>query len=358
MENRRGTLSRSLSSASLETIVPAVKKHLWVEAFQMRGSIALQVMPPLMVLVLWTAVVCYLDLILTMDFRLPTSFITLLGVVLGLLLAFRSTQAYDRFYEGRKTWGTLQFQCRNGIRAMMLSFVDTEDGNAACQKAVKMLIAFVFSLKHYLRAEKDVNQLSDMLDVMDVIPISAFTSPGGDLENGKRELNETDPLLGPYGAIVYENGEGMPFKIGYALAKHLQEAHLANLITGPNAGAVQSLVPNLTETATVLERIATSPIPPAYSIHLRQILFIYCFFLPLQLVKDLQWLVILVVFFASYCFLGIEMIARQLEMPFGRERVSDICEKIFNEKMFTVAIAIAPAVSLWMPSLKIQSVIS
>ncbi|KAI8607296.1 hypothetical protein BC830DRAFT_1175470, partial [Chytriomyces sp. MP71] len=39
---------------------------------------------------------------------LPSSqlLITLLGVVMGLLLVFRTNTAYDRFYEGRKTWAS------------------------------------------------------------------------------------------------------------------------------------------------------------------------------------------------------------------------------------------------------------
>ncbi|KAJ3340871.1 hypothetical protein HDU93_006163 [Gonapodya sp. JEL0774] len=251
-------VTRTNSSSSLGSIAPSVSEHLWFEAFTVRGSIALQVLPPVVVLVLWTTLVAYLNLSMTTDFRLPTTFITLLGVVLGLLLAFRSGQAYDRYSEGRKTWGTLQGQCRNGVRSMMLAYVDTEEGIAARAKAVKLVIAFVFSLKHYLRAERDPSQLSDMLDLMDVIPIAAFSSPSG-TENGKYEVTESDPLLGPYASIVFENGEGMPFKIVYVLAKHLQKSVHDNLLVGIYSSTVQGLPAAFTETGTTLERIATSP---------------------------------------------------------------------------------------------------
>ena len=40
-------------------------------------------------------------------------FFSFLGIMLSLLLAFRTNTAYDRFYEGRRLWGQLTNTCRN-----------------------------------------------------------------------------------------------------------------------------------------------------------------------------------------------------------------------------------------------------
>jgi predicted membrane chloride channel (bestrophin family) len=38
---------------------------------------------------------------------LGASFLSILGIILGLLLVFRTNTAYDRWWEGRKLWGQL-----------------------------------------------------------------------------------------------------------------------------------------------------------------------------------------------------------------------------------------------------------
>jgi putative membrane protein len=44
------------------------------------------------------------------DLRLkdtPGSFLGAMGILLSLLLIFRTNTAYDRFYEGRQAWGNI-----------------------------------------------------------------------------------------------------------------------------------------------------------------------------------------------------------------------------------------------------------
>jgi putative membrane protein len=58
---------------------------------------------------------------------------------------------------------------------------------------------------------------------------------------------------------------------------------------------------------TQFERILRSPIPLAYSIHLKQTVWIYCLSLPFQLIKNLHYITIPVVFLASMILMGIEL---------------------------------------------------
>lgn len=69
---------------------------------------------------------------------------------------------------------------------------------------------------------------------------------------------------------------------------------------------------------TAMERVANTPIPRSYSIHLKQCVTLYLFVLPFTLVKDLGWGMIPVVTMVAFTLMGIEGIADEIEMPFGR----------------------------------------
>ena len=45
--------------------------------------------------------------------RLGRTLLTLLGIVLGLFLVFRTNSAYDRWWEGRRLWGGIVNSTRN-----------------------------------------------------------------------------------------------------------------------------------------------------------------------------------------------------------------------------------------------------
>jgi putative membrane protein len=62
-----------------------------------------------------------------------------------------------------------------------------------------------------------------------------------------------------------------------------------------------------------LERIRNSPLPLAYSIHLRQTVLLYILTLPFQLLVGLGWATIPVVAFSAFTLLGIESIGTEIE---------------------------------------------
>ena len=83
--------------------------------------------------------------------------------------------------------------------------------------------------------------------------------------------------------------------------------------------SVQSMVDALSN----MERVANTPIPRSYSIHLKQTVTLYLFSLPFTLVKELGWAMIPLVTVIAFTLMGIEGIADEIEMPFG-ESVLDI----------------------------------
>ena len=49
----------------------------------------------------------------SLNVTVDKEFFSFMGIMLSLLLAFRTNTAYDRFCEGRRLWGTLVNNCRN-----------------------------------------------------------------------------------------------------------------------------------------------------------------------------------------------------------------------------------------------------
>jgi ion channel-forming bestrophin family protein len=85
---------------------------------------------------------------------------------------------------------------------------------------------------------------------------------------------------------------------------------------------------------TAMERVANTPIPVSCEhvnslsgvlsshdidgIHLKQCVTLYLFALPLTLFNELGWAMIPVVTVVAFTFMGIEGIADDIEMPFGK----------------------------------------
>jgi putative membrane protein len=83
--------------------------------------------------------------------------LTVLGFVVGLALSFRSTTAYERYSDGRKSWATLSVQSRNLARYIWVHIDErpefAKDDLLAKVTAINMILAFAVSLKHKLRFE-------------------------------------------------------------------------------------------------------------------------------------------------------------------------------------------------------------
>jgi putative membrane protein len=94
------------------------------------------------------------------------------------------------------------------------------------------------------------------------------------------------------------------------------------------------------------ERIASNPIPYAYSVLLHRTVYIYCLLLPFGLVDTTGWMMPVLVVFIGYSFVALEAIVRQIEDPFGTEPndlpLTAICETIENSLLEMTGQALRP----------------
>ncbi|KAH9063709.1 Bestrophin, RFP-TM, chloride channel-domain-containing protein [Lactarius deliciosus] len=365
-----------------------LRKYSWIpDVLRLKNSIVNHIIGPVLTVSLFSAAVVY-AYEKGQPVMLTNSVTPLLSVVVGLILVFRTS--YDRYYEGRKSFGSITSQARNLARLVWIQVAlpPTDDISGKTPStditplqlrrrktnALKLILSFVYAVKHYLREEDGL----DWEDYVGVLPasfmreqsrlqsrrgsISTFynsvtdnvsssgnsrsVSPlrGASTDGSttpaatkrvrvKRSLDKIhtakSPLLsGPteHSAIDFEpyTEISMPFPLSDMISNHVSIAHeLTRMLfafrkdglletVGP-AGTVSSLVDQLTN----VERIANTPIPKSYGIHLKQCVTLYLFSLPFVLVKELGWATVPIVTIVSFTFMGIEGIAEQIEMPFG-----------------------------------------
>jgi ion channel-forming bestrophin family protein len=79
---------------------------------------------------------------------------------------------------------------------------------------------------------------------------------------------------------------------------------------------------NLTELTNLLggcERIASTPVPFSYSVMIHRVVYFYCGLLPFGLVDAIAWMTPIVSLVIAYSFIALDVLAGELEMPFGHE---------------------------------------
>ena len=120
---------------------------------------------------LYGAAVTIIDLhVFEFRFHIDHTFFSLLGIMLSLLLVFRTNSSYDRFWEGRKQWGTLVNDSRN-LAVMMDSLLPAVDLTTR-QYFARSLANFAHALKGHLRT--GING-DDLLETADGPPAALLT---------------------------------------------------------------------------------------------------------------------------------------------------------------------------------------
>ena len=232
-------------------------------------------------------------------------------IVLGLLLVFRTNSANERFWEGRKLWGAIVNNIRNLTWQIWVNVHDeTPEDRQNKIHALYLLAAFAIATKNHLRSQ------------------------------GVSE--DMRGLLSPSQYNHLQTSQHLPLDIASYLGEYLSQQYQQKSINAYQLSQLQSLIGNLIDVVGGCERILKTPIPNSYSIHLKQLLLIYCLVLPFQYVGEISWWTIPFVAVVSYIVYGIEAIALEIENPFGTDYndlpLNKICHNIEqNIKNFIVS---------------------
>jgi len=228
----------------------------------------------------YAAAVAALDYVYRYDLiSLSAGFHTLLGLVLGMLLVFRTNTAYDRWWEGRKLWGQLVNDIRN-LAIKIEACVQAEPRDKI--QVGNQLSAFAFALKEHLRDGMKLRDLPAFADSTD------------------------DPPNVPQYIVVH-------------LYERIERWRQADQLGGFELLFIDSHAAALMNITGGCERIKKTPIAGSYRTFIRQSIAMYLATLPWGLVDLLHWWVVLVAPIIGYFMIGVEVIAEDIEEPFGRD---------------------------------------
>ncbi|ADB37506.1 bestrophin family protein [Spirosoma linguale] len=251
------------------------------------GPTAKALMGRLVVVAIYVTIVTVAEMHYT-DLRLkdtPSSFLGAMGILLSLLLIFRTNTAYDRFYEGRQAWGVLVNNCRN--LAIYFNAVLPEGDARSREFYAKAIANFPFALKNHLR---DSNNTAE-LDIVE--------------EGERRDLSHFDHKPAGVSNQLWVKTENL-YREG-----HISESQHINL---------NQYLTTLMDVCGVCERIKSTPIPFSYMLFIKLFIMLYVTLLPFTVVTAFGYLTIPAVVLTSYILVGLEMIGEEIEEPFGLER--------------------------------------
>jgi putative membrane protein len=248
--------------------------------------------PALVFMAIYTAILCYVLLDIMRfhesDFKTTISMHSLLGIVLGLFLVFRTNTAYDRWWEGRKLWGSMVNNTRNF--ALKLNAFLEDDDLENRQWFSDMIPHFVVSVKEHLR--KGVNAAN----WVGIDPVLLE-----DLEGAKHIPNRLSSLIYQRVNLLYKKG----------------------VFTGDQLLLLDREMKEFSEILGACERIKNTPIPYSYTMYFKQFIFLYVITLPFAFVTTSGFITIPIVVIITFVLLSVELIAEEIEDPFGMD-VNDL----------------------------------
>ena len=231
----------------------------------------------------YTASLAFVQLnFMKLEVKIDTIFISLLGTLLSLLLVFRTNTAYDRFWEGRKLWGSLVNQSRSF--AMIIHALLPKNADEERKYFAQYISGFAFGLKGHLRDNVIWQELF------------GFSEETKDML--KKKLHA-------------------PNAIAADMIDHIFDLVRSGVISESSVRNVKAHHDAFVEITGACERIKRTPIPHSYGFYIQLFILVYVGILPFLLIDKYGYYTILAVMMAAYALMGIEMIANEIEEPFG-----------------------------------------
>jgi ion channel-forming bestrophin family protein len=219
---------------------------------------------------------------------------SLVGFVISLLLVFRTNTAYDRWWEGRKKWGDLVNDSRN-LALKLNSLLHDEESKEFFKR---MIPNFVFSVKEHLRNGVVFNEL---------------------------EINDAE--------INYlKEKKHVPLAISNLMYQKIKQLKESKKIKKEEFWVLDKNLNNLMDSCGACERIKNTPIPFSYSLFLKKFIFIYVVTLPIAFVSSFGYFSALIATFVFYVLVSMEVLAEEIEEPFGTDDndlpTDELCKNI------------------------------
>jgi len=212
----------------------------------------------------------------------------MLGFVISLLLVFRTNTAYDRWWEGRRQWGSLVNNSRNFAIKLAVILEDEKDKSFF----KKMIPNYASVLHKHLNNEDTSKQLFDDVDL--------------EIDHHKHKPNQ----------------------VAKKIFAKIHDLYQEKKISGDQLIILNTEFQSLTDICGACERIKNTPIPYSYSAFIKKFIFFYVMTLPFGYSFSLGYYTAPIVVFIFYVLASLELIAEEIEDPFGGDENDLPTEKI------------------------------
>jgi putative membrane protein len=224
---------------------------------------------------------------INVNVEIPIAVPAIIGTIISLLLAFKSNQAYDRWWEARIVWGAIVNESRTLVRQMITFYKDPDFSVEAInfkEKFAKRQIAWCYSLGQSLRNDDAIKPIEKLLT--------------------ENELH------------FVKNHKHIPNALLVLHAKDLYKALKDKKITTYQQVEIDNTLTRLCDAMGKCERIKNTVFPTTYSIYIRFTLCLFIILLPFGLISLLSWFAVPLITTIASAFFLIEKMAIHLQDPF------------------------------------------
>ncbi len=240
------------------------------------------------------------------NFSITVSLHSLLGITLGLLLVIRTNTAYDRWWEGRRLVGALVNTSRNFALKLCTFIPKTE--TILLQDFAALISSYAIALREHLRNGVQVEELKDL----------------------SQEIHEE-----------LKRAHHVPNAIAQKLYEEVNTMRKNGVISAEDLFLLDKQLEAFTDIIGGCERIKRSPMPMAYSMHLKTFILIFILTLPLGLIQDYGFLSVPATMLVFYAMAGLELIGEEIEDPFGQDENDipmDTITNIIRHNVFEILV--------------------
>lgn len=219
--------------------------------------------------------------------NIPIAVPTIIGTIISLLLAFKSNQAYDRWWEARIVWGAIVNDSRTLLRQIIAFYKDPDFSVKASdfkERFAKRQAAWCYALSQSLRGKDAIKPIKTLLT--------------------EEELH------------FVKKHKHVPNAILMLHAKDLRIAAQEGKINVYQQVEIDNTLTKLCDSMGKCERIKNTVFPTTYSMYIRFTLCLFIILLPFGLTDFLGWLQIPLVTTIGAAFFLIEKMAIHLQDPF------------------------------------------
>ncbi len=221
--------------------------------------------------------------------------LSLFGSGIGVILAFRNSTSYARWWEARTLWGSIVNNSRSWGRLVTTTMRKSSGNNLEFGEMQRRMVYYQIAWVHALR--QHLRRLDPFPELLPFLPAEEIESLRGQ--------NNVPVAIQQRQSVLLRNA----LDIGWI---DVAQWHAMN----------QSL-DDLVDAQGGAERIKNTPMPRQYDYMPQLSAKLFCILLPITMVSSLGWFTPLGSTLVGFVFLALDKIGRDLEDPFDNT-INDI----------------------------------